>query len=259
MAKTAIKSVKKSGSSASKSKSVKRVYFFGANKAEGRADQKLLLGGKGANLHDMTSAGLPVPPGFSITTESCADYNKLGGKLPAGLMDEVRKHLARLETVTGKKFGDPANPLLVSVRSGAAVSMPGMMDTVLNLGLTDAVTDGLAKLASNERFAYDSYRRLINMFGDVVMGIDHEHFEHELSAVKQPRASPTTPTSAPATSAKSSAVTRKSTRSTWALSGRRSRSSSSNRPSWPSSRAGTPTAPSAIARSTTSAAWPAPA
>ena len=165
-------------------KTVKRVYFFGAGRAEGRADQKLLLGGKGANLHDMTSIGLPVPPGFTITTETCDDYNKAGGKLPAGLMDEVKAHLARLEKATGKKFGDPANPLLVSVRSGAAVSMPGMMDTVLNLGLTDACTEGLARLASNDRFAYDSYRRLINMFGDVVMGIEHEHFEHELSAVK---------------------------------------------------------------------------
>jgi len=187
MATKATKPAKRSGTSASSRKSVKRVYFFGGGKAEGRADQKLLLGGKGANLHDMTSIGLPVPPGFTITTEACAEYYKLGGKFPPGLMDEVREHLARLEKLTGKKFGDPTNPLLVSVRSGAAVSMPGMMDTVLNLGLTDAVTDGLAKLTGNERFAYDSYRRLINMFGDVVMGIDHSHFEHELSAVKQAR------------------------------------------------------------------------
>ncbi len=177
------KKVAKAASAKGKSK-VKRVYFFGGGKAEGKSDQKLLLGGKGANLHDMTSAGLPVPPGFTITTESCAEYNKLGGKMPAGLMDEVKTHLARLEKVTGKKFGDASDPLLVSVRSGAAVSMPGMMDTVLNLGLTDAATEGLAKLTGNTRFAYDSYRRLINMFGDVVMGIEHEHFEHELSAVK---------------------------------------------------------------------------
>jgi len=163
----------------------KRVFFFGNATAEGRAEQKLLLGGKGANLADMTSIGLPVPPGFTITTETCADYNAAGGKLPAGLMDEVRQHLLKVEKATGKKFGDPNNPLLVSVRSGAAVSMPGMMDTVLNLGLTDPVTDGLARLAGNERFAYDSYRRLINMFGDVVMGVPHEEFEHELSAVKQ--------------------------------------------------------------------------
>ncbi|MGE5612052.1 MAG: PEP/pyruvate-binding domain-containing protein, partial [Bacillota bacterium] len=166
---------------------IKRVYFFGAGKAEGRADQKPLLGGKGANLHDMTSIGLPVPPGFTITTEACAEYYKDGGKLPPGLMDEVEANLHRLEKVTGKEFGNPGNPLLVSVRSGAAVSMPGMMDTVLNLGLNDAVTDGLAKLTKNLRFAYDSYRRLINMFGDVVMGIDHAEFEHELTTVKNVR------------------------------------------------------------------------
>lgn len=166
-------------------KGVKRVYFFAPHQAEGRADQKPLLGGKGANLHDMSSIGLPVPPGFTITTETCAAYNQAGGKLPAGLMEEVGANLARLEKATGKRFGEAGNPLLVSVRSGAAVSMPGMMDTVLNLGLNDAVTEGLAKLTGNERFAYDSYRRLINMFGDVVMGIGHEEFEHQLSEVKQ--------------------------------------------------------------------------
>src|SRR5438045_7361203 len=106
-------------------KATKRVYFFGNGKAEGRGDMKDLLGGKGANLADMTSIGLPVPPGFTITTETCADYNAAGGKLPAGLMDEVRQHLLKVEKATGKKFGDPNNPLLVSVRSGAAVSMPG--------------------------------------------------------------------------------------------------------------------------------------
>jgi pyruvate,orthophosphate dikinase len=174
-------------SAAHKRRVLKRVYFFGAGKAEGRGDQKHLLGGKGATLHDMTSIGLPVPPGFTITAVTCDEYNKLGGRLPPGLMDEVKLHLARLEATTGKRFGDPANPLLVSVRSGAAVSMPGMMDTVLNLGLNDHVTDALAKLANNPRFAYDSYRRLINMFGDVVMGIEHEHFERELSAVKAAR------------------------------------------------------------------------
>jgi pyruvate,orthophosphate dikinase len=166
-------------------KTTKRVYFFGAGKAEGRAEMKLLLGGKGANLADMTLAGLPVPPGFTITTETCKEYYDHGGRLPEGLMDEVREHLSRVEKLTGKNFGDPDNPLLVSVRSGAAVSMPGMMDTVLNLGLNDAVTQGLARLTNNDRFAYDSYRRLINMFGDVVMGIGHEEFEHELSEVKR--------------------------------------------------------------------------
>src|SRR5215212_7420425 len=168
-----------------KGKAAKRVYFFGPGKTEGGALDKELLGGKGANLADMTSAGLPVPPGFTITTETCREYNEAGGKLPAGLMEEVTLHLRRVEKATGKKFGDAKNPLLLSVRSGAKVSMPGMMDTVLNLGLTDEVTEGLARITGNDRFAYDSYRRFINMFGDVVMGIEHEHFEHELSAIKK--------------------------------------------------------------------------
>jgi pyruvate,orthophosphate dikinase len=175
----------KNGSKMPKTRAKKRVFFFGNGTAEGRADMKELLGGKGANLADMTIVPLPVPPGFTITTETCADYYKEGGKLPAGLMDEVRQHLARVEKATGKVFGDATNPLLLSVRSGARVSMPGMMDTVLNLGLTDAVTEGLASATGNARFAYDSYRRFINMFGDVVMGVDHEHFEHELTEVKK--------------------------------------------------------------------------
>ena len=163
----------------------KRVYFFGNGKAEGGRGDKQLLGGKGANLADMTAAGLPVPPGFTITTEACAEYNRRGGKMPPGLMDEVRQHLAKTERASGKRFGSAANPLLLAVRSGAAVSMPGMMDTVLNIGLNDEVVAGLARLTGNERFAYDCYRRLINMFGDTVMGVDHEHFEHELTAVKR--------------------------------------------------------------------------
>src|SRR5277367_6024536 len=163
---------------------VKRVYFFGNGKAEGNAGMKDLLGGKGANLADMTLVPLPVPPGFTITTDSCGDYNDAGQKLPKGLMDEVRANIAKVEKSTGKKFGDVNNPLLVAARSGAKMSMPGMMDTVLNIGLNDQVVVGLANLSKNERFAYDSYRRLINMFGDTVMGVDHEHFEHELSAVK---------------------------------------------------------------------------
>jgi pyruvate, orthophosphate dikinase len=163
---------------------VKRVYFFGNGKAEGGANMKDLLGGKGANLADMTVVPLPVPPGFTITTDTCGDYNDAGQKLPRGLMEEVRANIAKVEKATGKKFGDVNNPLLVAARSGAKMSMPGMMDTVLNIGLNDQVVLGLAKLSNNERFAYDSYRRLINMFGDTVMGVDHEHFEHELSAVK---------------------------------------------------------------------------
>ncbi|HSU66709.1 MAG TPA: pyruvate, phosphate dikinase, partial [Tepidisphaeraceae bacterium] len=161
--------------------------FFGNGKAEGNAGMKDLLGGKGANLADMTLVPLPVPPGFTITTETCGDYNDAGQKLPAGLMEEVRANVAKIEKATGKKFGDPKNPLLVAARSGAKMSMPGMMDTVLNIGLNDRVVEGLAQLSGNERFAFDSYRRLINMFGDTVMGVDHEHFEHELSAVKNSR------------------------------------------------------------------------
>jgi pyruvate,orthophosphate dikinase len=170
-----------------RSKSTKRVYFFGNARAEGRADMKDLLGGKGANLADMTLVPLPVPPGFTITTETCGEYNDAGQKLPRGLMDEVRANVARVEKATGKKLGDARNPLLVAARSGAKVSMPGMMDTVLNIGLNDRVVEGLAALSGNERFAYDSYRRLINMFGDTVMGVDHHHFEQELTAVKHSR------------------------------------------------------------------------
>src|SRR5437868_8675326 len=159
----------------------KWVYLF----EEGDGDERALLGGKGAGLADMTRAGLPVPPGFIVTTEVCNAYYTNGKNFPEGMWEQVIEGLREVETKTGKKFGDPDNPLLVSVRSGAKVSMPGMMDTVLNLGLTDAVTEGLARLTGNERFVYDSYRRLINMFGDVVMGVDHEHFEHELSEVKK--------------------------------------------------------------------------
>jgi pyruvate, orthophosphate dikinase len=177
----------KSSANGKAAKGVKRVYFFGNGKAEGNANMKDLLGGKGANLADMTLVPLPVPPGFTITTDTCGDYNDRGQKLPAGLMDEVRANVAKIEKATGKRFGDPNNPLLVAARSGAKMSMPGMMDTVLNIGMNDQVVTGLANLSGNERFAYDSYRRLINMFGDTVMGVDHEHFEHELSAVKNAR------------------------------------------------------------------------
>jgi pyruvate,orthophosphate dikinase len=173
-----------SKSSKPSKKSVKRVYFFGNGKAEGNANMKDQLGGKGANLADMTLVPLPVPPGFTITTDSCGDYNDAGEKFPAGLMDEVRTNITKVEKAAGKKFGDPSNPLLVAARSGAKMSMPGMMDTVLNIGLNDEVVLGLAKLTGNERFAYDSFRRLINMFGDTVMGVDHHHFETQLSAVK---------------------------------------------------------------------------
>ena len=163
----------------------KMTYYFGKTKTEGKGLSKELLGGKGANLADMTSIGLPVPPGFTITTEMCAAYNKGGQKMPAGLMDDVRKQVATMEKELGKKFGDNKNPLLVSVRSGASVSMPGMMNTILNLGMNDVSTEGLSKATNNPRFAYDSYRRLINMFGDVVMGMDHHDFEHEFDIIKK--------------------------------------------------------------------------
>jgi pyruvate,orthophosphate dikinase len=163
----------------------KMVYYFGKKKTEGKGKSKALLGGKGANLAEMTSIGLPVPPGFTITTEVCDAYYKAGKKLPKELMDQVKKAVDTLEKELGKTFGDDSNPLLVSVRSGAAVSMPGMMNTILNLGLNDTSTEGLSKATKNERFAYDAYRRLINMFGDVVMGIDHHSFEEAFDKVKK--------------------------------------------------------------------------
>ena len=162
----------------------KRVHYFGKTKSEGSKEMKALLGGKGANLAEMTSIGLPVPPGFTIDTKSCADYNELGGRLPDGLIDEVKKNMGIVEAEIGKRFGSEEDPLLVSVRSGAAVSMPGMMDTVLNLGLTDKAMEGLARKSGNRRFALDAYRRLINMFGDVVMGVPHEKFEEEFDRIK---------------------------------------------------------------------------
>ncbi len=162
----------------------KMVYFFGKGKSEGHSGMKELLGGKGANLAEMTNIDLPVPPGFTITTGVCDAYYKAGQKYPPGLSEQIDKNLAKLEKVMKSKLGDIKNPLLVSVRSGAAVSMPGMMDTVLNLGLNDKSMVGLAK-QTNERMAWDAYRRLINMFGDVVMGVAHEHFENAMTAVKK--------------------------------------------------------------------------
>jgi pyruvate,orthophosphate dikinase len=163
----------------------KRVYFFGGGKAEGNQTMKELLGGKGANLAEMTSLGVPVPPGFTIATKVCDEYNKSKGKWPVGLEAEVAKNVAKLEKAMNAKFDSTENPLLVSVRSGAAVSMPGMMDTVLNLGLNDDVIEGIIKKTGNARFAYDIYRRFIDMFGDVVMGCHHEHFEEKIEAAKQ--------------------------------------------------------------------------
>ena len=151
----------------------KYVYLFGAGRTEGSAKMKDLLGGKGANLAEMAAIGIPVPPGFTITTEVCRYYYQNGGKYPEGLTEQVRQGMRFLEEATGRKFGDPENPLLVSVRSGAPVSMPGMMDTILNLGLNDQSVEGLASRTS-PRFAYDAYRRLLSMYGSVVLGIKDE-------------------------------------------------------------------------------------
>src|SRR5665811_2253260 len=157
----------------------KYVYDF----AQGGAGMKELLGGKGANLSEMVSLGIPVPSGFIITTEACIYYSETGG-YPEGLETEIDDHLKTLESEAGKDFGDREDPLLVSVRSGAVVSMPGMMDTVLNLGLNDTTAAGLASITSNPRFAYDSYRRFIQMFSDVVLGVEPQLFEDALTAKK---------------------------------------------------------------------------
>src|SRR6266567_872147 len=159
----------------------KAVYFFGDGKAEGSQDMKRLLGSKGANLAEMTNLGVPVPPGFTITAPLCIAYLR-DGRVPDSLRPELDAALARLEQTTGKRLGDPGNPLLVSVRSGAAVSMPGMMETILNLGLNDRTVLGLAQASASPRFAYDSYRRFIQMYGDVVLGVPAARFEHLLGA-----------------------------------------------------------------------------
>ena len=163
----------------------KLVYFFGKGKAEGNAKMKELLGGKGANLAEMTNLGVPVPPGFTIATKVCSEYYKSRSRWPTGLAEEIDKNVAKLEKTMGAKLGDPKKPLLVSVRSGAAVSMPGMMDTVLNLGLNDDVIESIIKKTKNPRFAYDIYRRFIDMFGNVVMGCDHDYFEEVIHAAKK--------------------------------------------------------------------------
>ena len=163
------------------------VYSFGAGKTEGRADMKNLLGGKGANLAEMANLGLPVPPGFTITTEVCTYFYANGKTYPAELKAQVAASLASVEEAMGARFGDPANPLLVSVRSGARASMPGMMDTVLNLGLNDTTVQGLVKRSGDARFAFDSYRRFIQMYGNVVLDVDHHHFEDILDGHKRDR------------------------------------------------------------------------
>src|SRR3989440_3694252 len=163
----------------------KWVYRFGDSRAEGRAEMRNLLGGKGANLAEMSHLGLPVPPGFTITTELCTYFYAHDRQYPPQLEQDVSAALAELERLVGARFGDSDNPLLVSVRSGARASMPGMMDTVLNLGLNDVTVEGLAKSSGDARFAYDSYRRFITMYSDVVLGVGHDHFEEILEAHKE--------------------------------------------------------------------------
>ncbi|HPA70813.1 MAG TPA: pyruvate, phosphate dikinase [Spirochaetota bacterium] len=171
----------------------KNVYLFGGGMSEGKADMKNLLGGKGANLAEMSILGIPVPAGFTITTEVCMDYYRNNRQYPAGLKEEVDAAMRKVEEIMGAKFGDPSNPLLVSVRSGARASMPGMMDTVLNLGLNDRTVLGIIKKSGNERFGWDSYRRFIQMYGDVVMGLkpeskdEHDPFEVVMDALKKKR------------------------------------------------------------------------
>ncbi|MBI1865062.1 MAG: pyruvate, phosphate dikinase, partial [Nitrospirae bacterium] len=161
--------------------STKYVYFFGNGKAEGQGTWKDLLGGKGAGLAEMTNAGVPVPPGFTITTEACNKFYENGKKVPEGLDAEMGENLARVEAAVGLKFVDPEKPLLGSVRSGAKFSMPGMMDTVLNLGLNDRSVAGLARMTGNAQFAWDAYRRFIQMFGNVVLQVEHQRFEDALA------------------------------------------------------------------------------
>ncbi|MCP5063046.1 MAG: pyruvate, phosphate dikinase, partial [Ignavibacteriae bacterium] len=157
-----------------KKQSKKDVYFFGGKKAEGKSAMKNLLGGKGANLAEMVNIGIPVPAGFTITTEVCTYFNKNKKSYPKTLKKEVLASIKKVEKEMGAKFGDKKNPLLLSVRSGARASMPGMMDTILNLGLNDETVEALSKKTNNPRFAYDSYRRFVQMYGDVVLGLQPE-------------------------------------------------------------------------------------
>src|SRR5512133_3111705 len=166
-----------------KQKSTKYVYFFGGGKADGNGKMKDVLGGKGAGLAEMTNAGLPVPPGFTIQTEACREWMR--GELSADADRQMDEALQQLEKLQGQRLGAGENPLLVSVRSGAKFSMPGMMDTILNLGLNDQSVEALAKKSHNPRFAYDSYRRLIQMFGNVVLEIEKSEFDEVFEAIKK--------------------------------------------------------------------------
>jgi len=181
----ATKATKAPSKAPAKSRGHQWVYVFGDGAAEGRSGMRNLLGGKGANLAEMANLGLPVPPGFTITTEVCTYFYANKKSYPSELKAQVEKALGHVARITGKTFGDEANPLLVSVRSGARASMPGMMDTVLNLGLNDVTVQALAKSSGDARFAYDSYRRFITMYSDVVLGVGHDHFEEILEEHKE--------------------------------------------------------------------------
>src|ERR1700722_15598377 len=163
---------------------MKYIYFFGAGKAEGTSEMRELLGGKGAGLAEMTRIGLPVPAGFTLTTEACDYFYKHAKKYPSSLHAEVEKNLKRLEKLVGKKLGDAKDPLLVSVRSGSARSMPGMMETILNLGLNSKSVEALAQRTKNDRFAWDAYRRFVQMYSSVVIGLPKEELEEKLRAMK---------------------------------------------------------------------------
>src|SRR5690349_925345 len=170
---------------ATRETATKYVYFFGDGKAEGNGKMKDELGGKGAGLAEMTNAGLPVPPGFTIQTEACREYMRTGGKVSAEVEQQTEEALRRLQQLQGQKLGTGENPLLVSVRSGAKFSMPGMMDTILNLGLNDESVESLARRSNNPRFAYDSYRRLVQMFGNVVLEIPKSEFDEVFESIKK--------------------------------------------------------------------------
>ena len=226
----------------------KYVYFFGAGQTEGNANMRELLGGKGANLAEMAGLGLPVPQGFTITTEACTRYYDDGRMIADDIMSQVLEYVGKLEKSAGKKFGDAKNPLLVSVRSGARASMPGMMDTILNLGLNETVVNSLARQTKNPRWAWDCYRRFIQMFSDVVMEVGKKHFEKlidEMKAKKGVKQDLELTRRSPASS-------RPSTRARSARTSRTTRRSSSWRPSRPCSAAGTTRARTSTAATTTS-------
>ena len=218
------------------------VYAFD----EGSKDQKDLLGGKGANLAEMTSLGLPVPPGFTITTEACRAYRSLG-HAPEGLGTELREHLGRLEADMGRRLGDPTEPLLLSVRSGAKYSMPGMMETVLNIGLNDETVRALADETGDERFAWDSYRRLLQMFGRTVLDVQASRFDVVLEKAKADAGAPRDIDLTPAELRDVVASFQDVISSATGVGFRKTRTISSKRPSWRCSGRGTATAPSSIA------------